>query len=181
MTELEKKEEEKTENCGTDKISIPEKICQRTCRICSSGFIEEIHDLRKSGRQLDDIVEIIKKNHGYVLSSPSLSRHFKNYREFKTVIANEKMKETAIEEASEQARHTKKIISLIDKALDQLETRANAGLYNFDIGEAEKLFNIRHKILAGDTSGKSDLVALFQKMETEFGLSNQLVLLKPGN
>ncbi len=174
--ERETKTELKTENSETSKTSEIKPICQKNCRVCNSGHIEEIHSLRDSKTHYRKIIEIFKKKYNYELSPAGLSRHFANYRNRRVLLAAEIMDKQIVEESTEVARHTTQIISLIDKALICIE----AGTVKFDVSDLEKLFKIRHQILAGDAGGEDSLVAVFQNAIDKYGVNvNQGILFKP--
>lgn len=171
---------ETNKNSEIEKIELPEKICQKSCRICSSSYLEEIHSLRKSGLEFNAIIEHLQKTHAFKIAPSSLSTHFRNYREIKAKVSAQIIKDDLLEEASEMARHTKAIVSLIDAHLKQLKTQSENGFFTTDISDLEKLMNIRHKILKGDGSAENDLVAIFQRAQTEYGVDvNQGILFKP--
>ena len=168
------KTSKKKENSATEKI---EQICQKNCRVCNSEHLKEIHTLRDAGRQYQEIADCIKKKYDYDLSPSGLCRHFKNYNERRRVVAAEIMSNDLVEESTEQARHTKQIVALIDRALDHIKNHA----IRFDISDLEKLFKIRHQILGGDNSSEGDLVALFQTAIDKHGVDvNQGILFKNG-
>ena len=171
------KTELETQNSETTKNEKVKPICQKNCRVCNSGHIEEIHSLLDSKTHYSKIIEIFKKKYNYELSPAGLSRHFANYRNRRVLLAAEIMDKTIVEESTEVARHTKQIITLIDKALVCIE----ANTIKFDVSDLEKLFKIRHQILAGSTSSEDDLVALFQNAADKHGVNvNQGILWKPG-
>ena len=169
MSEI-SKEEENLKNCRIETIELPDKICQKSCRVCSSHFIKEIHEMRKSGAEFKIICDEIQKKYNYSLSEGSLSRHFKNYRDIMKTASAEIIRDDLIEESTELARHTKAIITMIDKALILMQEKMDSGLYKPDIPDLEKLFNIRHKILVGDLSGEKDLMMIFQKAQDKYGV-----------
>ncbi len=164
--------DEITKNPETSEIK---PICQKNCRVCNSDYLKEIHSLRKNGRHFFEIVDYMKKTYDYDLSTSGLCRHFKNYNHHRQVVAAEILEKDLIEESTEIARHTTAIIDLIDKALSQIKERG----VRFDISDLEKLFKIRHQILAGDASGEGELVALFQRAVDKHGVDvNQGILFK---
>lgn len=176
MTEQKIKTDSKTKNPASPEI---QPICQKNCKVCSSPYLKEIHDLRKIGKQYPQIIKILKDKYNFEISDSSLSRHFTNYRKRQQIISAEIINQDLIEEATEQARHTKEIVSLIDKALADLKARADAGILIVDISDLEKLFKIRHQILAGDNSEEKDLVGIFQKAVDKYGVDiNQGILFK---
>lgn len=164
------KSEENQKNCGIEKIELPKKICQKSCRVCSSNYIEEIHEMRNVGADFQTIIDHLQKKYGYLLSTSTLSTHFKNYRSIVATTSAKILKEGILEESTEIAKHTKAVISMIDKALELMQEKMDAGLYKPDIADLEKLFNIRHKILAGDLGSEKDLMVLFQKAQNEYGV-----------
>lgn len=164
------KEEKIQKNSRIEKIKLPDKICQKSCRVCSSNYLEEIHEMRNIGADFQSIIDHLKKKYQYTISKSTLSNHFKNYREIVSVTSAKIMKEGILEESTELARHTKAVVGMIDKALDLMQKKMDTGLYKPDIADLEKLFNIRHKILAGDLGSEKDLMVLFQKAQNEYGV-----------
>ena len=164
------KQDDNQKSSGIEKIELPEKICQKSCRICSSNYLEEIHEMRNVGADFQSIIDHLEKKYDYSISKSSLSNHFKNYRNIVAVTSAKILKEGILEESTELARHTKAVISMIDKALELMQKKMNSGLYKPDIADLEKLFNIRHKILAGDLGSEKDLMVLFQKAQNEYGV-----------
>jgi len=155
---------QKKENPATEKI---EPICQKNCRVCKSDHIKEIHNLRNSRLGFREIVDIIKKKYDYDLSASGLCRHFQNYDKRRQIISAEIMDKGLVEESTEQARHTKKIIGLIDTALEHIEKHN----VRFDVSDLEKLFKIRHQILKGDDSGEKNLLVIFNNAMSKYGVN----------
>ncbi len=164
------KSEENQKNSGIEKIKLPDKICQKSCRVCSSNYLEEIHEMRNVGADFQTIINHLQEKYDYAISKSTLSTHFKNYRNIVATTSAKIMKEGILEESTELAKHTKAVISMIDKALELMQEKMNSGLYKPDIADLEKLFNIRHKILAGDSGSEKDLMVLFQKAQNEYGV-----------
>ncbi len=173
MSEEISKDDDNLKNSEIEKIKLPEKICQKSCRICSSNYLEEIHEMRSVGSDFQTIIDHLEKKYKYSVGKSSLSNHFKNYREIVAVTSAKIMKEGILEESTELARHTKAVISMIDKALELMQKKMDDGLYKPDIADLEKLFNIRHKILAGDLGSEKDLMVLFQKAQNDYGVDMQ--------
>ncbi|HDZ86018.1 MAG TPA: hypothetical protein ENH35_05770 [Candidatus Moranbacteria bacterium] len=185
---------EKNENCGIEKQSENEKndenknekndenvspICQKNCRVCSSGFVKEIHDMIKAGRKYLEICDYLKEKHNFSISHSSISRHIKNYKKHVQLISTEIMNTEIIEEATKQSEHTTKVITLIDIALGQLKANADAGNLQVDISDLEKLMKLRYQILSGDAGEDGELMAIFQKSIDKYGVNmNQGVLFK---
>lgn len=170
MSEEILKQEENQKNSGIEKIELPEKICQKSCRICSSNYLEEIHEMRNVGAEFQAIIDHLEEKYNYSVSKSTLSNHFKNYRDIVATTSAKILKDGILEESTELARHTKAVISMIDKALELMQKKMDAGHYKPDIPDLEKLFNIRHKILAGDLGSEKDLMVLFQKAQSEYGV-----------
>ena len=162
--------EENQKNSGIEKIKLPDKICQKSCRVCSSNYLEEIHEMRNVGADFQTIINHLQEKYDYSISKSTLSTHFKNYRSIVATTSAKIMKEGILEESTEIAKHTKAVTSMIDKALELMQEKMNSGLYKPDIADLEKLFNIRHKILAGDSGSEKDLMVLFQKAQNEYGV-----------
>jgi len=164
------KEEENQKNSRIEKIKLPEKICQKSCRVCSSNHLEEIHEMRNVGADFQTIIDHLQEKYDYSISKSTLSNHFKNYRSIVATTSAQILKDGILDESTELARHTKVIVSMIDKALSLMQKKMDDGLYKPDIADLEKLFNIRHKILAGDLGSEKDLMVLFQKAQNEYGV-----------
>ncbi|MCK5018165.1 MAG: hypothetical protein KAS32_14005 [Candidatus Peribacteraceae bacterium] len=179
MTERENKTNEKNENNGTEKTDEISPICQKNCRVCSSGFIQEIHNMIKVGRQYREICDVLKEKHDFDISHSSISRHIKNYRKHVQLISSQMVNSEIVEEATKQAEHTKKIVSLIDKVLVDLQEKIDAGLLSVDISDLDKLMKMRYQILSGDQGDEDEIMAIFQKSMDKYGVNqNQGVLFK---
>lgn len=167
--------EEIKKNCGTTEtpeIELPNKICQVNCRICSSDYLIEIHLLKKNGLTYEAIVEEIKKksNGRFIPSESSLCRHFQKYNEIKSVVAAGIMKKDLVDESMKRAAHSSAVVELIDKYIELLRERTDAGLLKVNISDMEKLFNIKYKLLEGGSDEDKDLLAVFQRSVDRFGL-----------
>ena len=159
-------------NDPNDALDLPPKICRSACRICSSDYLKEIHLLRKNGVDLKTIASTIKKKSGGRLDIhfSSYSRHFQNYNEIKATASAKIIKHDLIDEATKRAAHSSAVVKLIDKYIELLEERFNAGLVKVNISDMQKLFDIRYKILEGGEDGDKDLLAVFQKSVDKYGL-----------
>ncbi len=162
--------EENEKNSRIKEIELPEKICQKSCRICSSDYLKEIHSLRNDGAEFQKIAGILFEKYKFKISQSSLSNHFFNYREIKKTLSAQLIRGDLLCEATELARHTKVVVSLLDKYLVDLEAKVSNNHYKPNIADLEKLFNIRHKILAGDVNSEKDLMAIFVRAQMEFGI-----------
>lgn len=164
-------DEKKKENCEIEKIELPTKICQASCRVCRCDFIKEIHLMRKNGSDYLSIIEEIKKKSDdkYILTASSLCNHFKRYNELKSIASATIIKNDLLDEATERAAHSSAIIKLINKYLALIEERVEAGFLKVNVGDMEKLFNIKYKLLEGGGDEDKDLVALFQKSVNKYG------------
>ncbi|MBU4223671.1 hypothetical protein KJ934_00315 [Patescibacteria group bacterium] len=169
-------EEKNQEKCTIEKnkknlneILKIKPICKKSCKICNSDHINEIHELRKSGVEFSKIVEICREKFELSTSASSLSNHFANWRERQAIMSAEIVQADLIDEVAKRASHTREIVGLIDTALAQVKLRAASGLI-FDVNDLDKLMNIKYKTLAGEPSGEGDLVALFQKAKDKYGM-----------
>lgn len=182
MTEEIKKDNLKNDVCVIDEFK-PEKICNAKCRVCSSDYIEEIHNLRKNKQEYQTIVDTLKDKYNYSISCASLSRHFKNYREQKSRISAEIINRDLVEEATSQAVHTKRLVRLIDIVFDRIEDQINHGFSGFGVSDLEKLMKLRYQVLQGkgdDDDAEGAIFAMFQKASNKYGVDvNQGILFKP--
>jgi len=149
------------------------KICSSRCSICRSGILKEIHDFKKNGLKLAEIVTRVKENFNIELSTASLSRHFQSYYAYKTELATKIIKNDTLQEVTAQAVHLKKTVELLDIAYSKLLARFKANTYNIDISDLEKLAKIRYQILNGDNLDSADVAAIFQKASNKYGLNLQ--------
>ena len=184
MTEQEKKIESEIENCGSkenQKISEKQEneneekfvICNSRCSICNSDHVREIHDLKKSGKQLNEIVEEIEKSQSFKISIASLSRHFSKYRERQQIMAAQILEGDLVEGATKQAIHTQEIVTLIDAAISQIKQKIASGNINFGVDDLDKLMKMRYQVLKGETDDTGDLMKVFNRAQTIFN-QNQL-------
>lgn len=167
----------KKENSVTNEIPQElqdfKKICNSRCNICKSGILKEIHDWRKNGSDYNRIVERAQNEHGVQISTASLSRHFKSYTAFKLEMATQIIKNDVIEEITSQSVHIKRTVKILDMVYDKIEAKLKSGLLNVDVGDLEKLLNMRYKILNGETNDDKDILAIFQKASDDYGLNLQ--------
>lgn len=163
--------DEKSENCEIEKIELPNKICQASCRVCRCDFIEEIHLMRKNGTDYNSIIEEIKKKSDgkYILTPSSLCNHFKRYNELKSIASAKIIKDDLIDEATKRAAHSSAIIKLIDRYIKLIDERVESGFLKVNIGDMEKLFNIKYKLLEGGSDEDKNLIAVFQKSVDKYG------------
>lgn len=173
MSETEKKEGLKTEICVSEENENLSSLCDRRCRVCNSDFVAEIHSMKKAGQELSEICSSLKLEKDFDISTASLSRHFKKYRERQQLMAAQILEGDLIEGATKQAAHTKEIVSLIDIAIDQLKKSAVAGSLHFDVSDLDKLMKMRYQILTGEMDEDTDILKILQKAKVIFN-QNQL-------
>ncbi len=155
------------------------KICSSRCTICNSGFLKEIHEMRKNGKEFNVIIDELKRVQKFSVSMSSLSRHFKTYRTFKNELAMEIIKHDTLEEITTQSVHIRKTVELLDIVYEKILFRLKADNYVVDISDLEKLAKMRYQILNGENPDDNGLVALFQKASDKYGLNlEQGVLFK---
>jgi len=173
-------EEKKTIDSQLKSCGIDEKICDARCSICNSGYLPEIHKLRKNGKTFDEIVIACSEQFGYSVSPASLCRHFKNYADYKRNVATKIIKNETLEEITSQSVHLQKTVQLLDLAYDKILNAMNTNSYKIDISDLEKLAKIRYQILQGDNLDNKDVLAVFQKATDKYGLqmNEQAVLFK---
>ncbi len=99
--------------------------------------------------------------------------------EKKDIVAAKLITENLIEDATKQAAHTRGIVKLIDVALEQLETRLKSNALKFDVSDLDKLVKMRYQILAGQDTDENDVMAIYQRATSKYGLDmEQGVLFK---
>ena len=148
-------------------------ICNSRCKICSSPYLKEIHDLKKAVNHLNEIVKIIHDKFNVDISTASLSRHFKNYQNHKNLLSAKIINNDLIEEATSQAIHTKKLVRLIDRAFKMIEEKIKSGMLFLDVSDLEKLMKLRYQVLSGQDTDENDILAIFQKASNKYGLNLQ--------
>ena len=179
---IDKKKEitQKQKNCGSQEM--PETVCDKRCKICSSPHLKAIHDLKKAGHSFDRIVEIVRDKFGAEISSPSLSRHFQAYQKHKNIISAKLIQDDLIEEATNQASHTKLMTAIVNKMLPMIINKLDAGTLRIDMAELEKAMRILYQTLQGQGGDENDVLAIFQKATDKYGLNlQQGVLFKPAH
>ncbi|MCK5062101.1 hypothetical protein KAR28_06175 [Candidatus Parcubacteria bacterium] len=149
------------------------RCCDVRCKICNSEHLKALHNLKKSGRTLDEIVEISYKDLKFEISKSSLSRHFNNYRQQQNLVSAQIINNDMIEEATKQAAHTKKTVILIDGAFKHLMGKLERGELRFDIQDLERLMKLRYQIMSGQDTDEKDILAIFQKATDKYGLNMQ--------
>jgi len=152
---------------------IPDRCCNAQCMICNSDHLIDIHKLRKAGKTFVEIVTACKTNYNLSISTSGLSRHFKNYQKQKDLIAAKIINGDIIEEATKQATHTKRLVKMIDDAFDILSLKFKNRAYNVDISDLEKLMKLRYQVLGGQDADDKDVMAIFQKASSKYGLNLQ--------
>jgi len=179
MIEENKNEVLKNENCVSKENGAIESICDRRCKICGSEHIQEIHLLKKNGRQLGEIVAMLLEKYNFVVSDASLSRHFTKYRERQQLVSAQIMNSEIVEDATKQSAHAKEIVKIIDLAIGQIKKKAELGQYTFDVSDLDKLMKLKYQVLAGENVNETDIMAIFQKATDKYGFNvNQGVLFK---
>lgn len=170
----------KTKKNGIDEITSP--ICRKDCKVCTSGHIKNIHEMKKSGRTYDEIVSALKTDLNYSISKASLCRHFTNYKKHLSVLSSEMMNNDIIEEASKIAIHQKKSIALIDKVFAKIEASLDNNIIVPDISDLEKLVKIRYQLLSGSVDDDdSDVIAIAQKAFDKYGSGQQTIFVSKKN
>ncbi len=156
-----------------EKIKLPEKICQKSCRICSSPYICEIHQMRNNGAEFAAIIDYLVKEYNYKISPSTLSNHFANYKEIIARTSAEVLEPQTKEEVAEVARHTQAVIRLIDKCIQMMEERMKNNFYIANVSDLEKLFMIRHRILSGEMGGEKDIMEIWIRAQRNYGVSER--------
>jgi len=147
--------------------------CDGRCNICNSDHLLTIHELKKAGNILDNIVIIMRDKYNCAVSKASLSRHFSNYEKHKRTLSAQIINNDLIEQATKQAVHTKKLVELIDGAFEILKARMQANTLHFDVSDLDKLMKLRYQILSGQDTDEKDFLAIFQKASNKYGLNLQ--------
>lgn len=76
-TDLEKSTTSIQTNSGTARIGVWLGKPKPSCRVCQSELAEEVHRKRHEGLSLRSLEDYLKENHGFLVSHPTLSRHFR--------------------------------------------------------------------------------------------------------
>ena len=153
----------------TNKLELPNKICQASCRTCSSPYLQEVHILKKDGMRLRDISRTILKKHNYSLSASNLCRHFQNYNKIRDRAAAEIIESDLLPDAVQRAAHTSSVIGLIDGYLKLLKEQFDAGAIKVSVSDLQKLMDIRYKILESNGEDDSDLTLIFENFMNKYG------------
>jgi hypothetical protein len=172
------KEKKNLKNSATMEIEKPKTICQKNCKVCNSPHLDLIHELRNNGKEFRQIIKQLELDYQEFLSASSLCRHFKNYRAGINLMSAQIIDNDMVDKATMQSVHLTKVVTLIDLALKSIENRMTTNSYMADIGELEKLMNMRYKLLTGEGDG-DDLVALFQRASEDHGLQQAMIFRKP--
>ena len=154
-------------------LDTPTRCCDARCKVCNSEHLETIHNLKKAGHPFWRIVEIAHSDLKFEISKSSLSRHFAGYQKQCDLLSAKIINEDLIEDATKQAIHTKKLVSLIDSAFKILENRIQSNSLRFDIGDLEKLMKLRYQVMSGEDASEKDILAIFQKATDKYGLNMQ--------
>lgn len=180
MSESEIKKETSSKDKTLATLAPPERLCDVRCKICNSDYIKQVHDLKKAGHTLEKVAEIVGKDFGLEISRSSLSRHLAKWQERKDLISAKIMNDDLVAEATNQAAHTKQIVTLIDKVYKLVKARLDSGMLRVDISDLEKLMKLRYQVLAGQPTDENDIMAIFQKATDKYGVNlSQGVLFKP--
>ena len=160
------------ENCGVSETtpSLPQKICQSSCKICQSPCLEEIHQMKLSGMRFSKIVSVVKQNHSYDISESSLSRHFTNYFKIRDDATNQILKNDLMPDAVKRAAHSSAITRLIDNYLKLLEERFKLGIVKVNVSDLQKLMDIRYKILDANDENDQNLTVIFENFFNKYKL-----------
>ncbi len=173
MLKPEIKKEIASDNKTSATLAPPERLCDVRCKICNSDYIKQVHDLKKAGHTLEKVAEIVGKDFKLDISRSSLSRHFAKWQERKDIVSAKIMNDDLVAEATNQAVHTKQIVSLIDKVYKLVKARIDSGTIRVDISDLEKLLKLRYQVLAGHQTDENDIAAIFQKATDKYGLNLQ--------
>lgn len=170
----------RTKNAKDEKKEIPLSFCKPGCKVCSSGYMEYINELRKSGKGYVEISEVLKKEKNINLSKDIIWRHFRNYNKKLQLVTTEKMLAQFDEKSETVAKHQKETLFLINKTFDNIVQHLEAGTLVLGVGEYEKLVNLYYKTLRDpDRQDDDQYLAIFQKASRDFGVNlEQGILLK---
>lgn len=172
MENEEIKNEYRTKNAKEEKSEIPLTFCKSGCKVCSSGHLEYINQLRQSGKGYVEISEALKNEKNYNLSKDIIWRHFKNYNKKLQLVTTEKMLAQFDEKSETVAKHQKETLFLIHKTFDNIVQHLEAGTLILGVGEYEKLVNLYYKTLRDpDRQDDDSYLAIFQKASHDLGIN----------
>lgn len=146
-----------------------DKILNRNCSVCNSGFVEEIHKLR-ADHTLVELAEVIKSKFNVELSKDALSRHFIHYTSSLQKASTKAMWQTFQRDVESVSQHQKKTLFLGKIAFDHIVERLESGSLLLGVDDFEKLIKLYYTVLRDpDGGGDDDLIAIFQKASKEMG------------
>ena len=144
-------------------------MCRSDCSICTHPLVVEIHEAKKDGKTLAEIVEIIQSKSVIPISVSSLSRHFAKTKE---IISAEVVKQ----KYEMLKQETTKVLTYqvwTDKILERTFNRIwdNFEGLNIDISDLERLAKLRILLKEGDSSVGEGITDVFDKAAKKFGIN----------
>lgn len=183
MQNEKKKQNESEENRATTPTTNSQiaeiKPIHSNCKVCSSGFVDIIHKLRAT-MTLDELSEVLKKEHGLELSKTNLSYHFVRYGRALENESAKKLYEKFKSDVDAIADHQHKTLFLANISFKHIMDRLDAGSLVLGIDDFEKLVKLYHSVLKNPhEAGDNNIIAIFQRASEKYGCSlEQGVLVK---
>lgn len=158
----------------------PTTFCKNSCKVCSSGYMDYITDLRRSGMGYVEMSEHLKNKLNLELSKDVIWRHFRNYNKKIQLVSTEKLLADFDEKSETVLKHQKECLFLINKTFDNIVEHLNNGTLILGVSEFEKLVSLYYKVLRDPERANDDAyIAIFQKAAHEHGFNlEQGVLIK---
>lgn len=156
--------------------------CDARCRVCVGGHAVEVRELQRAGLDLATIQKTLFEKYSFEVSIASISRHLKNYKTELVLKSFDQAIELFEAEKSNLAKHQAGILLFIDEAFSDVYKRYKQGHYKFDVSELKGLLELYYKVLRDPdkANDEGDILALFQKFNSEAQLTDQGVLFRSG-
>ena len=156
-------------------------LCRKDCKVCNSGFIDFVHEEIKKGTTYAKICSILLKEHSFSVSPSSLTRHISNYRENLKNNANQRLTPQFNQDADFLKVHQDQAIILAEKIYQNITAQIDVGVVKFSVDDWEKVLKLRHLVLKGDMSATEDLLAVFSRASSKYGVSVDQGILFPSS
>ncbi len=137
-----------------------------TCKLCNSKHLEKAHKLKREGKTLEQIKNILNEK-GENLSLAGVGRHFQHVQEVVHQTAEE-IQKIVEHESTDIATHRKWTNEILEKVYVQLRDSLDSGTMQLSIQDFAKLLQLRHLVMEGDTSAGNDIIKLFEKAQQKY-------------
>lgn len=143
--------------------------CQKNCTICNHPLHEEIDEMKKAGKTLREIVDVVSTKSDIKTNVASLSRHFAKKREFVSAEVQRLEIENLKREATDILTYQKWTNKLLDRTFTRIWEHFDN--MNIDISDLERLAKLRVLLKEGDSTVGDNIIDVFDQAAKKYNIN----------